>query len=114
MADKQIPELTVGLEEGFVDLSLTMEGLVRDSDGLCRFEARASYKERRVGFAVILGSKWDPQEIKLGEGTTQFYWGEAQLESVGTESDSFVEALDQLYETNVGASRMVPDVRLLA
>jgi len=114
MPDAQIPELTVDLKEGFVDLSLKMEGLVRDSDGLCRFEARAFYKQRRVGFAVVLGSKWDPQEIKLGEGTTQFYWGEAQLVSVGNESDNFVEALDQLYETNVGASRMYPDVRLLA
>jgi hypothetical protein len=114
MSATQIPELAVYLEEDFVDLSLKMEALLRDSDGLCRFEARALYKDRRVGFAVVLGSKWEPQEIRLGEGTTQFYWGEAHLVSVGTESDSFIEALDQLYETNIGASQMVPDVRLVA
>ena len=34
MKDSELPELTEEFEDGFVDLSLKMEGLVRDRDGV--------------------------------------------------------------------------------
>ena len=47
----QMPELTAESWEGFVDLFLKMEGLVRQENGTCRFEARASHKGQEVAFA---------------------------------------------------------------
>jgi len=110
VTNAETPELTAELEEGFVDLCLKMEGLVRDEDGMQHFEAKALHKGRRVAFAVALGTTWSPLE-----GTPEsFYWGEARLISLGDESHNFIQVLDQLYETKVGAQRMRDDVAFTA
>jgi hypothetical protein len=110
MKNSKMPELTEESEEGFVDLSLKMEGLSRDQDGTQRFEARASHKGRIVAFAVALGTTWSPLE-----GTPEeFYWGEARLISLGGESDAFIQVLDQLYETKAGTLRMADNIGFTA
>jgi hypothetical protein len=112
MPGNQIPELTEGSEEGFSDLSLRMEGLLRGPDGRYRFEARAAHKGRPVAFAVALSTTWNAQEV---EGTTvSLHWGEAQLISVGNESDGFVQALDEVYGTGLGVLQMRGNVKFLA
>lgn len=105
MKDSELPELTEEFEDGFVDLSLKMEGLVRDRDGVQRFEARALHKGRVVAFAVALGTTWSPLRTR-----EEFYCGEARLISLGDASDAFVQVLDQLYETKVGPVRMGENV----
>ena len=112
MENADTPELTADSEEGFADLCLKMEGLVQNKDGTYRFEARALHKGRPVAFAVALGTTWSPQEIK--EISAFLYWGEARLISLGNESDAFIQALDQVYETKVGVSRMRDDVGFTA
>jgi hypothetical protein len=108
--NSEIPELTEELEEGFVDLTLKMEGLVRKQDGMQQFEARASHKGRVVAFAVALGTTWRPIE-----GTSEeFYCGEARLISLGDESDAFIQVLDQLYETKAGTFHMGDNIRFTA
>ena len=110
MKNSEIPELTEELEEGFVDLTLKMEGLVRNQDGMQCFEARALHKGRVVAFAVALGTTWSPLE-----GTPEeFYCGEAHLISLGDESDAFIQVLDQLYETKVGTLHMGDNIGLTA
>jgi len=110
MNDAAIPELSAESEEGFVDLCFKMEGLVRDRDDLQHFEVKALYKGRPVAFAVALGTTWSPLE-----GTPEpFYCGEARLISLGDESDAFVQVLDELYETKVGALLMRDDVGFTA
>ncbi len=101
MKDSELPELTEEFEDGFVDLSLRMEGLVRDQDGVQHFEARALHKGRVVAFAVALGAKWTPFGSR-----EEFYCGEARLVSLGDASDAFIQVLDQLYETKAGIMRM--------
>jgi hypothetical protein len=105
-------ELTAGAEEGFVDLCLEINGLVREEDGKVRFEAKAIYEGRKVGFAVTLGSEWEVQ--KLEDMEQPLYWGETQLISLGEESDLFIQTLDRLYETKVGAVRMRHNVDFTA
>jgi hypothetical protein len=105
-------DLTAGSEEGFADLCLKMNGLVREQDGKYRFEARAIHEGRHVAFAVTLGSVWDVQ--KLEDMDEPLYWGEAQLSSLGNESDAFIQILDQLYETGFGALRMRRNVDFAA
>lgn len=110
MRNAELPELTAESEEGFVDFCLNMEGLVRDREGAQRFEARALHKGRPVAFAVALGTTWS-----LLEGTPEpFYCGEARLISLGDESDAFIQALDQLYETKIGTSCMGNDIGFTA
>jgi len=112
MRGNQIPELTVGSEEGFADLCLGMKGLLRGPDGRHRFEARAMHKGGPVAFAVALSTIWKPQDV---EGTTaHLLWGEAQLISVGNESDRFVQALDEVYRTGLGVLQMRGNVKFLA
>jgi len=112
MKNTEMPELTADSEEGFVDLCLKMEGLVCDRDGVYRFEASVLHQGRPVAFAVVLGATWKPQEL---EGTTELlYWGEVRLSSLGSESDAFVRALDQLYETKVSVSRKRGDIEFTA
>jgi len=111
LVSPKMPELTADSEEGFVDLSLKMNGLVREPDGTFRFEARATHEGRQVAFAVTLGSLWNVQKL---EDTEPLYWGEAQLSSLGNESDAFIEILDQLYETKLGALRMRPNTSFTA
>jgi hypothetical protein len=79
LVDKsEIPDLTEELDEGFVDLCLKIDGLVRDRDGVQRFEARALHNGRTVAFAVALGTSWRPLE----GAPEKFYYGEARLVSL--------------------------------
>jgi hypothetical protein len=48
LVSPKMPELTADSEEGFVDLSLKMNGLVREPEGTFRFEARATHEGRQV------------------------------------------------------------------
>ena len=99
-------ELTADAEEGFVDLCLEMNGFVREESGKVRFEAKAIHEGRKVGFAVTLGPEWKAQKLEDIEQPSYLYWGETQLNSLGEESDLFIQTLDRLYETKVGAARM--------
>jgi hypothetical protein len=107
-------ELTVGAEDGFVDLCLEMNGFAREQNGKVRFEAKAIHKSQKVGFAVTLGPDWEVQKLEDTDQPPHLYWGEAQLSSLGEESDLFVQVLDRLYETRVGAARMSQNVDVTA
>ena len=83
----QMSPLTVVMEDGFVDLSLRMHESSPSAETGYRFEARALHDGRPIAFAVVLGTSWQAHEV---EGGCLFYWGEADLISLGAESDAFV------------------------
>ncbi len=107
----EMSELIVEVEDGFVDLSLSMHAPSPDTENGCRFEARALYEGRSIAFAVALGTSWQAQDV---EGNFLFYWGEADLISLGAESDAFIQTLDQLYQTKTSATRMRRGVHFTA
>jgi hypothetical protein len=106
-------DLTADSEEGFVDFGFKMEGLGRGTDGGFRFEARAPHKGQPLAFVVTLGTVWKEQKLNATNPHV-IYWGEAQLGSVGLESDAFIRTLDELYKTNVGALTMAGNTRFTA
>jgi len=109
-----MPALIVDLEDGFVDLSLRMDAPSSGSESGYRFEARALYEGRPIPFAVALGTSWQAQEVEGDSSKFLFYWGEADLISLGAESDAFIQTLDQLYQTKAGATHMRRSVHFAA
>jgi hypothetical protein len=105
-------EITAGSEDGFADLRLTMVSLARDPHGAQRLISRGLHKGRRVGFGISLGSTWEQQILESLDDP--LYWGTADLISLGEESDAFLQALDEVYNTNTGRRRMRDRVAYLA
>lgn len=104
--------MSSGSEDGFADICLRLVSLKRDSDGGQHFVARGFHRGQRVGFAVSLSSTWERQDLEESEITV--YWGGAKLISLGFESDAFLQALDEVYQTNVGHQTMQDQVSYLA
>jgi hypothetical protein len=59
-----------------------------------------------------LSSAWERQDVE--DRGLSLYWGRVQFISVGEESDAFLQALDEVYETNVGRQRMRDQVSYVA
>ena len=110
----EIPDLTIQKEDGFVDLSLRMEVPSLDTENGYRFEARALYEGRPIAFAVSFGTEWQAQEVEGESSKFLFYWGEADLVSLGPESDAFIQTLDRLYRTEIGVTQMRRTVHFTA
>ena len=100
------------LEDGFVDLALNLEALIRNDDGSHYFEARAEYKGKPVAFAVVLSPNWQQQDFEDSE--ISLYWGGARLISLGAVSDDFLDVVDQRYETKLAPVRMRGAVDFIA
>jgi len=107
-----LAEITAESEDGFADLRLTMVSLHCDPDGEQRLTARGLHNGRTVGFAVSLSSMWERQDVD-GYGIS-LHWGSAKLISLGEESDAFLQALDEVYLTNLGHQRMRDQVSYVA
>lgn len=110
--DPALPELTCELEEGFVDLRLKMGDLVRGADNRYRFDARALHQGHTVAFAVVLGAEWPV--LDTGDAKILLRQGEGQLISVGSESDAFIQVLNELYGTTLRVSCMRSMTRFTA
>jgi hypothetical protein len=62
----------------------------------------------------VLGTSWQAQEVEGNSSKFLFYWGEADLISLGAESDAFIQTLDHLYQTMTGATQMRRSVHFTA
>ncbi|WP_445427543.1 hypothetical protein [Alishewanella sp. HL-SH05] len=103
---KDYPEVVVGEEEGFVDLTFTISNSKKFESGAHEVVVKGNLKGDQVGFAIELLPSWNPKAI---EGTDDaFYWGEAFFKNTGPESDSFIRALALLYGATL-ADASVPD-----
>lgn len=91
----EYPKARFGEEEGFVDISLSIAKYEKTQSGSRRFLIKNSLNDKKISFAVELLPAWDAKAIENTE--SHFYWGRANLMSVGTESDAFITVLTELY-----------------
>ena len=61
---------------------------------------------------VSLGPIWERQDVENSE--VILYWGRAELVSVGSESDAFLQLIDEVYGTGFGHRKMRERVPFLA
>lgn len=104
-------EITSELEEdAFVDLVLYIEKHERLADGSQLIRGSGTHKGVPVGLDVILGNGW--RKGSLGKDIPIItYSGSVTYHSVGAGSDSFVQAVDELYGTKLKPVHMAPDTR---
>ena len=88
---KDYPQVEVGNEDGFVDLIFK---IVEVRNGR-EFLVKGNLNGVKVGFAIELEEKWNPEEIE--DIDEPFYWGEAYFKSIGADSNAFISALAKLY-----------------
>ncbi|MCC5451908.1 hypothetical protein LMJ53_09255 [Rheinheimera sp. UJ51] len=103
---KDYPEVVVGEEEGFVDLSFTISNSKKLESGSYEVVVKGNLKGDKVGFAIELLPSWNPQAV---EGINDaFYWGEAFFKNTGAESEAFIRSLASLYGATL-SDASVPD-----
>lgn len=107
-----LPQLLAPSDEGIVDLRFGIESRERQAAGAERIVAAAMDGEREVAFAITLEPQWKQGELE-GIGLT-VHQGVVVLASVGARGDHLVQAIDRLYATKLGASRMRPEVGFTA
>jgi hypothetical protein len=86
--------------------------MYHSADGVQHVSARGLHKGRVVGFGVSLSSTWERQELENSH--IPLYWGEATLISLGAESDAFLQALDEAFQTSLGHQRMADRISFIA
>lgn len=89
------PPASLGKEDGFVDISLSISKTETLPDGTRRFVVKNKLREQKVGFVLELSPRW---KVKPTENNDViFYWGNANILSVGAESDAFISQVASLY-----------------
>jgi hypothetical protein len=108
-----LSEITVHKDsDDWADLDLPLSNLRREADGKTIVTARGLYKGRPVGFAVVLGAKWEEQPLEsLSE---PLRWGDVELISYGSESDAFLSVVAGAYGLPVDALKMIERTKFLA
>ena len=104
-------EIAIESDEDFYDLEFFIQEHKISDDGTQTIIARGIHEGANVGFELSLASKWTVGSLAQG---LMNYTGMANYRSLGSESDSFVQALDQLFETAQSAKRMKDEVRFSA
>ena len=105
---KDYPEVVVGEEEGFVDLTFTISNSKKLESGSYEVVVKGNLKGDIVGFAIELLPSWNPQSV---EGIdAPFYWGEAFFKNTGAESVAFIRSLASLYGATVSGASVSNEV----
>lgn len=89
-----------GTEEGFQDLTFTITENSYNQKSQRQIISFGIYKEENVGFGLLLAPEMlldDPNNQKR-EGLFTFFQQGIEIFSLGSSSDSFVEALAELYD----------------
>lgn len=104
----EFPKATLGQEDGFIDISLSIAKFEKLENGTMRFLIKSSLDNQKISFVVDLLPKWDVRPI---ENTNQnFYWGHASLTSVGSQSDAFIRQVAKLYGIDGKPTKFKKDV----
>ena len=104
-------EIGSAANEDFYDLEFFIQEHKILSDGGQTIVARGIHEGAEVGFELSLGQKWTEGSFAADLFT---YTGISSYRSRGPESDSLVQALDQLFETSMSPRRMKNEVRFSA
>ena len=99
------PEITSESEDYFHDLVFYIREHSRSADGSVSLRVAGLHKGAAVGFEVVVVSGWKGG----GESSIVRHWGSVAYRSTGAESDAFIRALDDLYETRTGATKMIAE-----
>ena len=105
-----LPPGRVMSEGGFVDIDLTITSYQFRKDGSLHLTASAAINGQAVGFGLELAPKWKTQKPSNLPVPLTFYWGQAVIRSIGSESDAFVSLLSQKYGHGETRLRMVEEV----
>lgn len=99
----EYPPASLGKEDGFVDISLSISKSETLPDGTRRFVVKNKLREQRVGFVFELSPHWKAQPTENSD--LVFYWGNANILSVGAESDAFINQVANLYGITGAANK---------
>jgi hypothetical protein len=102
------PEVTSESEEGFHDLVFYIQEHKISTDGTQILRVSGTHNTRQLGLEVVLGPTWKAGSKNVPLAT---YSGDVLYHSVGKESNSFLEVLDDLYGTQLKPSAMVKEAR---
>lgn len=91
----EYPPASLGKEDGFIDISLSISKYETLPDGTRRFVVKNRLNEQKVGFVLELSPHWKAKPTENGDIT--FYWGNANIFSVGAESNAFINQVANLY-----------------
>jgi hypothetical protein len=104
------PEVTSQSEEGFHDLIFYIQKYKTLPDGTQTMRVSGVYKGRPLGFEVTLSPSW--KGGSLGKDIPLVtYQGMVTYRSVGAESDTFVQVVDELYGTKLSPKAMIAEAR---
>lgn len=106
----KLPEVTSEGEVGFQDLVFLLEEHEQQDNGTQRIRASGTHKGKKVSFEILLSPKWTAgltRPITAHTGTVTY-------RTVGTDSDAFLSALDQLYETRMSPKTMTKEIEFNA
>jgi hypothetical protein len=98
-------EIALDSEEDFYELVFFIQENRKLPDGAQTILARGIYEGADVGFELSLGSSWRQGSLAPDLALVT-YTGTASCRSVGAESDSLLQALDQLFGTKQASKRM--------
>jgi hypothetical protein len=109
----EIPNVSIHLDQGFVDLDLKITKTSKTPDGAIYFVAQGKIKKQIVGFIFAIAPEWKKGE-QAGDGFSPL-WGYTQIQTIGEESDRFISELSTLYKIkNTGAKNMAKQINFPA
>jgi hypothetical protein len=104
LPSEKLPEITSEAEEGFVDLVFRLNEHTVLGDGSQRLRVAGLHHGREVGFELILSPTW--KGSNLGNLAIKTSKGLVTYRSIGPPSDAFIQAIDELYQTNLKPNSM--------
>ena len=94
----EYPPASFGKEDGFIDISLSISKHETLPNGARRFVLKNRLNEQNVSFVLEISPQWQVKPTENSDIT--FYWGNANIISVGAESDAFINQVAKLYGVN--------------
>src|ERR1041385_4046785 len=107
---RNLAEITSETEEGFADLLFSIQDHATLQDGSQRINVAGLHKGRQLGFEIILDPTWKKGALGKDVPITT-YRGGVKYRHTGPGSDLFLQVLDDLYGTKLGAKSMATETQ---
>ncbi len=104
------PEVTAEEEDGFHDLIFYIQDEKQLPDGSQSVHGVGTYKGRQLGLEVVLSPTWKGASADKNLPLT-IYSGTLSYHSTGSDSDAFVQVLDELYGTKLSPKTMAKETQ---
>lgn len=100
-----LPEITAGGEEEFHDLTFAVSGSEESPDGSRVLRVAGVRRGAGVGLIVVLGPRWEKKALEANVSLIT-HRGTVAFRSAGTESDTLLRVLDEVYATGLRPGHM--------